>query len=189
MDNSVEGMDFLERTCEELRFVASAGHGSDGRFANTSRIMTLWSGPLLEQCRRMLPNLVFARVEVSRNRTGSLDAGAGVQTCSWTCSFGGAGLIFDDEAGGQVDAQRTWTEVDLSRAHHLEVGSGDAAHIITVYAPAAMLAATVAAEQPEEAVPGTLLGFQRNQIWWLTRRSRMSSSLYMLGPLTPILPS
>ena len=27
----------------------------------------------------MLPNLVFARVEVSRNRTGSLDAGAGVQ--------------------------------------------------------------------------------------------------------------
>ena len=30
-----------------------------------------------------------------------------------------------------------------------------------------MLAATVAAEQPEEAVPGTLLGFQRNQIWRL----------------------
>ena len=47
------------------------------------------------------------------------------------------------------------------------MGSGDAAHIITVYAPAAMLAATVAAEQPEEAVPGTLLGFQRNQIWRL----------------------
>ena len=46
VDNSVEGMDFLERTCEGLRFVARAGHGSDGRFANTSGIMTLWSGPL-----------------------------------------------------------------------------------------------------------------------------------------------
>ena len=65
----------------------------------------------------------------------------------WTRGPGGGStgveLLFDDEAGGQVGAQRTWTEVDLSRAHHLEVGSGDAAHIITVYAPAAMLAATV----------------------------------------------
>ena len=85
-----------------MRFVSSSGHGhgSDGRFANTSRIMTLWSGPLLEQCRRMLPNLVFARVEVSRNRTGGMDVGAGTQTSSWVCMFGGAGLIFDDEALG-----------------------------------------------------------------------------------------
>ena len=148
----------------EMRFVASSGHGSDGRIANTSRIMTLWSGPLLEQCRRMLPNLVFARVEVSRSRTGALDVGAGTQTSSWVCMFGGAGLIFDDEAGGQVDTQRTWTEVDLSRAPHLEVGAGDSAHVVTVYAPAAVLAAQVAAAEPEEAEPGTLLGFERKQI-------------------------
>ena len=60
-------MEVLELHARETEVRAAAERADGGRFARGGTQAILWAGPVLAQCKKMLPHLSFGQVELLKN--------------------------------------------------------------------------------------------------------------------------